>query len=294
MAHLRILTIGGILLSAFALFFFSSPAAAQFGYEAQSSNDDMLEGQRPPELDELQSLRPTSNPFSNDEDKKPQALDIRRSALKDAALSYGARGGLAMRSYEIRQELRLSTPYLDKTFDFSRLLVLAPSGLMIEPPIVSEALDALLIESDGQTAAVSDKILQINQNAKIVSAARNWRQYLSRTWEDVTPPPDLLRPQTPEERRLWVEWVTKGWEQGYEQADEIFQADLNRMTRDFEGMVRYRMLLSQNMITPPFALHEDRGVTGGGDQMRIGDRAMRITGPSQLQAKPDQWQPANR
>jgi hypothetical protein len=59
-------------------------------------------------------------------------------------------------------------------------------------------------------------------------------------------------------------------------------------------MVRYRMLLKQNMISAPYALLEERGVTGGGSQMRVGDRAITITGPSQLNSRAEEWQPANR
>tara|TARA_Y100001934_G_C12281693_1_gene740241 strand:- start:461 stop:640 length:180 start_codon:yes stop_codon:yes gene_type:complete len=59
-------------------------------------------------------------------------------------------------------------------------------------------------------------------------------------------------------------------------------------------MVRYRVLLSQNMISPPFALEQDRGITGGGSKLRVGDRAVTITGPSQLKAGGNEWQPADR
>ena len=45
-------------------------------------------------------------------------------------------------------------------------------------------------------------------------------------------------------------------------------------------MIRYRKLLAQGIVSAPYALQIDRGVTGGGDEMRIGDRAVTITGPS--------------
>jgi defect-in-organelle-trafficking protein DotC len=66
------------------------------------------------------------------------------------------------------------------------------------------------------------------------------------------------------------------------------------LTKDYHGMVRYRMLLAQDMISPPFALSVDRGVTGGGDQMRVGDRAIRITGRPEFNPGYQSWQPANR
>ena len=59
-------------------------------------------------------------------------------------------------------------------------------------------------------------------------------------------------------------------------------------------MVRYRTLLAKGMVSPPYALQVDRGVTGGGNEMRVGDRAISITDPSKLQTGTQGWQPANR
>jgi len=221
-------------------------------------------------------------------------LDIRRDAIKEAAISLGARGGLAWRSYAIRQDLERRARALDKVFDFRQLLIAAPSGFLIEPPIISESINNMLIEGDGQQAAVSDRMYNIINNARIVSAPRTWRNYLERDWGLAESPPDILRPQDDEERRLWIELVTQGWEEGVLQANEIFQDDLNVLTADFEGMIRYRTLLSQGMVSQPYALQVDRGITGDGNEMRIGDRAVQITGVPELMTGADQWKPASR
>lgn len=221
-------------------------------------------------------------------------LNLRRDAMKEAAMSYGARGGLARRGFEIMRSLSGHEDALDQVFDFNRLLIQAPSGMLIEPPVIGESQDALVIEDAGVEAAVADRVYNISKEAKIVTAARNWRNYLIMTWETVDPPPKILWPKSPEEQKAWQGWVRQGWEEGYKQADEIFQINVDRMVADFNGMVRYRMLLTQGMVSAPFALHEDRGITGGGAEMRVGDRAIRITGPSQLQTGAEQWMPADR
>lgn len=243
----------------------------------------------PPSLAELQEI-----PKENKTVESGMPIDIRRDAMKEAALSYGARGGLAWRTFEIRDEMETRARYMDKVFDFRQLLIAAPSGLLIEPPIISEQLDAMLIDSSGQNAAVADQVYNISRNARIVSAPRTWRAYLERHWGDVSPPPDVLRPETKEERAEWVEWVTKGWEEGLRQADDIFQTDLNKLLADYQGMVRYRNLLAQGMVSPPYAMQTDRGVTGGGNEMRVGDRALSITAPPSLKPQYNQWSPANR
>lgn len=284
----------------FALIFFGLSVAAT---PARALFDDAVSPKvsdptlRPPTMQTLQDI-PGSETFKDSKpitDSKGEVLlKIREDAIREAALSYGARGGLAWRAFEIRHELQQREGYLDKVYNFRALLIQAPSGLLIEPPIVAESIDAMNIDGKGLEAAVADRILNINVNAKIVSAPRNWRQYLEREWGAVTEPPDLLRPVSAAERENWKRLVAEGWAQGMAQADEIFQQDLNRLTADFAGMVRYRKLLNQGMVSLPFALQTDRGITGGGEEMRIGDRAVQITGLPEFIPSSDQWQPADR
>lgn len=286
--------IGSALLLVFAPIAANAQSALPGEFQDFSANlnpEQSTEITTPLSLSEVQNL-PKENTLIEEDEGLP--LDIRKEAIREAAISYGARAGLAWRSFTIREQLQKRARYLDKVFDFAQLLVPAPSGLLIEPPIVSESLNAMLIETDGQQAAVSDRIYSIINNARIVSAPRDWRNYLEREWGTVEPPPDILRPENDEERELWIDLTTKGWKEGVKQAGEIFQDDLNLLTADFQGMVRYRMLLSQGMISPPYALQVDRGVTGDGQEMRIGDRAVQITGVPELITGHDQWQPASR
>ena len=253
-------------------------------------NYEITPDEMPMTLEEVQNIKKENTTVG----EKGLPIDIRRDAVVEAAVSYGARAGLAWRTYQIRKEMDKRADYLDKIYDFRELLIPAPSGLLIEPPIVSESLNALLIDGDGQQAAVSDRIYNIINNARIVSAPRNWRTYLEREWGRVEAPPDILRPENDEEREIWVEKVNQGWEEGVRQANEIFEEDLNLLNADFQGMIRYRLLLSQGMISAPYALQTDRGVTGDGDEMRIGDRAVQITGVPKLITGSDEWQPASR
>lgn len=264
-----------------------------FGATARAA--DMVPFEQMPAPASKEQLRKAQRETKPVEKENPgMPLEIRTDAMREAALSYGARGGLAWRTYHIRQEMETRARYLDKVFDFRQLLIAAPSGLLIEPPIIAESMDAMVIENGGQNAAVADRVYNIGRNARIVSTARNWRIYLERQWGNVAPPPDLLLPTTREDQKKWDEWFDEGWEAGIEQADEIFQADLNKLTADYQGMVRYRSLLAQGMVSPPYALQVDRGVTGGGNEMRVGDRAVSITGQAALQTETEEWSPASR
>lgn len=253
----------------------------------------------PPNVDSLQHVHETlgATPASIADDPISGELskDLRREAQKEAALSYGARGGLAKHNFEIMERMKGFDPVLDQVFNFRQLLIKAPSGMLIEPPIVKESTNALVITEGGNEAAVAKEIFDINKQAKIVSAPRDWRQYILQPWSSqVPPPPRVLWPKDAEEQANWNTWVAQGWEAGYEQAEQIFETNTNRLVADYNGMVRYKMLLAQNMISAPYAMHEDRGVTGDKKQMRVGDRALRITGPSQFLTGAELWKPADR
>lgn len=255
----------------------------------------------PYEVEELQKVEETFGnrgasdfPLDDNDDLDEVDLDIRRDAQREAALSFGARGGLAKRNYEIMESLSGYEDALDRVFDFRRLLIHAPSGTMIEPPIIRESIDALTVVDDGMEAAVSDRIYNISKNAKIVTAPKNWRNYLRHDWSEVKPPPSILWPRNEEEEIRWSNWVAEGYEEGYDQAEEMFDSNLARLTSDFNGMIQYKMLLAKGLVSSPFAMHEDRGVTGGGEEMRIGDRAIRITQPSAFNTRPEDWKALDR
>lgn len=260
------------------------------------SEQSRLNSTRPMLMGDLQQIKaPPGALLSKKPDKmEPKAREMRENAMRESALSYGARGALGARTWEIRQQLLRKENYLDRVFDFRSLLIPTGSGLLIEPPIIGEAQENLKVESDGQQAAVADKVFNIGREAKIVTAPRDWRVYLEREWGNIDSPPAELIPIDARERKIWAAWIKQGWEQGIVQADAVFQADLDRLVADYRGMVRYRQLLAQGMVSAPYALQVDRGVTGGGKEMRIGDRQVQITGQSELKPDTSEWTPVSR
>lgn len=104
----------------------------------------------PPIIQELQEQQSGADGIDKSE---VFGLQIRKDALREAALlSYGVRGGLAYRTFEIQRRLAEYDTSLSKTFPFARLLIAAPSGLLIEPPIVSEAQRAVIVNGGGQAS----------------------------------------------------------------------------------------------------------------------------------------------
>ena len=57
------------------------------------------------------------------------------------------------------------------------------------------------------------------------------------------------------------------------------------------GMVLYRELLAEHMVSPPYVAKAQLGVTGDATQLRINDQVLRITAQSALQPNPSKWMP---
>ena len=133
-------------------------------------------GEVPPSLESLQAARPDVKPSEG-------LSGPRAEALREAALSYGARGGLAARAFAINEMLRRYETRLDRSFDFHNLVGTAAGGqTLMRPPVVTEAELAFALADGGQTARETGHIYQITRQAQLASAPPNWRTYLVRTW----------------------------------------------------------------------------------------------------------------
>lgn len=209
---------------------------------------------------------------------------IRLQAIKDAALGIGAQGGLAWRSEQIDSMLQKQAADLDRIYDFNQLIL--PNNTL--PPVLAEA-DNTLNLANTDTMRLADKTYKIVQPARLVTTPPNWRDYIWLNFKKPDAPDSVLLPSTAEERDVWNFYMQQGWLQGVDQANQIFSANLGRLQRDFQGIVLYRKLLAQKMVSSPMVAQANLGVTGGGNEMSINDRVVRITSNSALNAKTKQW-----
>ena len=209
---------------------------------------------------------------------------LRAQMLREAALSIGARGGLSYRSSQINNIILKYESGLTRTFNFS--------GLMLDdnvlPPVLIESNNTLKLSND-QTIRVSDKTFEIIAQAKFITAAPTWKDYLIVNFQKPEDPASGLLPKTPGERMIWRKYIKKGWQAGIKQADSIFSENIARLTRDFKGMVRYHNLLAHNMVTPPYVAGINLGVTGDTSKVNIHDRVLRITALPGINIDSSQW-----
>ena len=119
-------------------------------------------------------------------------------------------------------------------------------------------------------------MLRIVEPERIVSAAPHWRDYLVRSWRTPDPPAAALFPRTGPETALWRQWLAEGWAHGTALGDDIFAADLDRLNRTFEGVVRWHLLYLAEMVSAPGLSTTYTAATGHERLLRIGETTVRL------------------
>lgn len=212
---------------------------------------------------------------------------IRMDAIRDTAMSIGARTALAWRGEQINQMLDTQSQHLSQVFNFQGLVL----NDDILPPVLLESRNALTIDNP-QNLRVADRTYQIIKQAHFVSVPPTWREYLVMDQSRPEAPDVSLLPSTDEERTAWQDGIVKGWEDGIKQANMIYEENLSRLKRDYQGMVRYRRLLAQNMVSAPQVAHRELGITGGGESLAVNDRILTIKALPSLKADSQSWKPS--
>lgn len=211
---------------------------------------------------------------------------IRLKAMQETATPLGARGALAWRSLQINNTLAGEASRLDHIFNFNKLLI----NNNVLPPVITQANNALNLDNS-DTIRLASKIYKIVSPATFVTTAPTWRTYLWMNFSRPTMPNRTLLPTTKAEAQIWNMYLKQGWKEGLAQANSIFRVNLSRLKRDYTGIVLYRRLLAQHMVSSPFVAKANLGVTGNANQIRINDQVLRITAESRLQTNSSKWDP---
>jgi defect-in-organelle-trafficking protein DotC len=215
---------------------------------------------------------------------RTELSQLRVKSLQDSALSIGAQGGLAWASDQMNVRMDQDRKYLDTIFNFNGMML--THGVI--PPVLEEG-DFTLNLADPNTIRVSDRTYKIVEQARFATTPPNWRDYLILAYPKPPLPDKSLLPRNNFEQKIWRKGIHVGWEKGISQAYSIFQQNLARLKRDYRGMLLYRKLLQEKMISAPFVSRTELGVTGDGSKMNINDQVLRIVELPQLQTNSRGW-----
>lgn len=218
--------------------------------------------------------------------QKAEVAGLRYASLREAALSTGARAGLAFRARQINLLVLKYERQLDLVYDFNAMML----DYNVLPPVLIEGRHPL-DQNDFDILRVADRAFTIQSQARFVTVPPTWRDYLKLNYNDPEVPDVSLLPRGQAEKEVWDKYVQEGWQVGLSQADVIFTENLGRLKRDYEGMIRYRSLLCQNMVSLPYVAEINLGITGGDSQMAINDRILRITALPEFNINGNEWNP---
>lgn len=218
--------------------------------------------------------------------------DARKRAIAQAATGLGAQAGLDWRYGQISALLkdRDIQSILDGTFNFGNMI----TTQNVIYPVISEARQSVELSDDGQTARSSKVTWRILYPARIVTTPPNWRAYLYQETRSALNAPEGLMPNNSTEMSVWTTDVCDGFAQGARQADLIFQDRMSRLVRDYSGMMRYKALLAQHVVSAPSVVEGSMGVriAAGGDKVYVDDRVIRIKENSSFVGV-THWRPVN-
>ncbi len=232
----------------------------------------------------LAALKDELRNASGEQEDQAAIGALRAQALRETALSLGARGGLAERAQLINGTLLNYEPLLARVFPFYGLVL----DKNVLPPVLIEARNTLNLAGN-DSIRIADRNYKIIAQAKFVTAPPTWREYLWMAYDMPELPDRSLLPRNKPERIMWERDLDEGWQAGLRQAELIFTENLNRMVRDFKGMILYKNLLAQNIVSQPFIATTDMGVTGDNNDMSINDKVLRITAFPELQTDSTAW-----
>jgi defect-in-organelle-trafficking protein DotC len=215
---------------------------------------------------------------------KGDISELRRQAIVEIAYALGSSGGLSERMKQIKIDIDRRASELDRIFDFSKMTI--DNGVLA--PVLTEGLSNYAQNSTEQVR-IADKIYKIESPAKFVSVYPTWRSYLRFSYPSYDMPSGAYLPKDAAEKAVWDQAVNQGWQKGVRQANQIFESSFNRLERDYKGMVKYKILLAEGLITPTLIAKQNLGVTGGGKEMAINDQIFRITDHSALNPNQKDW-----
>lgn len=209
---------------------------------------------------------------------------FRLEALKEAAVGAGARGGLVYQTKLINKALDKVKRQLDTVYDFSPLMI---KGRVV-PPVLAETRE-IYSQGDSANLRLAGRSYKVEAQARFSSRPPQWRDYVYVDYDDVKMPSAVLMPRNGEEQEVWRRAVAEGWKQGIEQAGMIFDANLNRLNRDYTGMVRYHILALKRMVTMPVLAEQSMPINTSGDTMNLDETLLRITALPEFNRDMREW-----
>ncbi len=204
--------------------------------------------------------------------------NVRSQAVFEAAETYSAQTAYCLRAEKSKEWAQANQQTLDSVYDFSKLLM---DGGRVLPPVIEQA-DSSYLQKGDDLAVTAQTTWNILRPAKIVSTAPDWRQYLMISCPKPLKPNRVLIPGSLEktakaDEAQWQAGVKSGWKLGNEQAVSEFKLGMAKMTRDYQGMLRFYWLNQHGVVSAPILARGNVGIRVEGHTLNVGETVFRLT-----------------
>ncbi|MFW5721615.1 MAG: type IV secretory system conjugative DNA transfer family protein [Bacteroidota bacterium] len=213
--------------------------------------------------------------------------DLRPKSIIQAAQTIGFQKGVEWRYNQIIKNVEKNESDINRIFDFGQLTM--DNGRLL-PPVIVEGNKGVNIESRDTSTEV-EVSYRILKDARIISVPPTWRDYLYYEYKASEVINPAVLPKNDEEQEIWEKHVASYFQRGIEHADRIFQRNLNKMTRDFKGILSFKILAEQNMVSLPILSEGKVGVVVEDKTLDVDQRVFRITKDGTFNNKVDTWTP---
>jgi defect-in-organelle-trafficking protein DotC len=228
--------------------------------------------------------------IKSDGDIKPAS--IRDKAVKDEAMRLGIQYGYAKELGRLQKVVLENTKFLDQTFNFKALMSYANQNapaINILPPVILRTNDYVTSDGSGQRISISNEYYQLYSNARIVTVAPTWRNYLVKSIPQPSEPSKYLLPRNTIESSEWAKGFAYGWDLGLKQADTELEFRVQTLSRDYLGMQQYLILWKKHKVSSAFVAYNRQNITGNANEMSVNNQVYQISTPAKLNLNTKDW-----
>jgi hypothetical protein len=215
----------------------------------------------------------------------------RRDIISSVALQLGVSIGVARESTYYNRLWEKSAWLYDQTVRFDALMLNSDFARNIVPPVISLASSYSTIGNDGKTFRAAGKIYTIKNQPRFTETTPSWRDYLHLGFETPLIPSAALLPTNNSEKKIFNVNLVKGYWSGIKLAESRAKVSYARLASDFNGMIRYHLMLSYKMISKPkvTSSYSPVSINSNRDEMALDDSILHINVEPMFNADLSEW-----
>lgn len=215
----------------------------------------------------------------------------RLNAIYEMAHQYAIKKGIESEMNSIRTTINdpKVSRNLDGIYNFSSLMLMD----RVVPPVITEARD-IVQNKNGNTLQTTSVIYKIDKQAYFSTLPPNWRSYFNFPENKYnvdfseTPTKELM-PKNSREYEVWSKKTIEGFNEGQKVAREMFLYSLNKLNKDYLGMIRFHTFVLEGKISMPSLSRADLAISNTSDVMAIDQKLLSIRTLPSFEGRMIKW-----